>query len=75
MFEAYQAFRIRYHAMLHVEIPRCWKVCNEFCGGVRTTFLNPGIRGAVILKPDSDELRARIQLNRRLAQLRVYRSE
>jgi len=75
MLEAYQTVRVRRYAMLHVEVPRCWKVRNDFYGGARTTLLNLGIRPAVILKPDAHELRARVQLNRRLAQLRVYCSE
>jgi len=75
MLEAHQSLRARYHAMLHIEVPRCWEVCNDFCGGDGTTFLNHSIRFAVILKSDADELRASVQLNRRLAQLRVYRSQ
>ena len=75
MLQAYQSLRARYHAMLDVEIPRCWEVRNDFCGGDGTTVLNHRIRFAVILKSDADELRASVQLNRRLAQLRVYRSQ
>ena len=61
--------------MLHIEVPRCWKVCNDFRGGPGTTFLNRRIRRAVILKPDANELRTRVEFNRCLAELRVYRSE
>jgi len=75
MLEAHQSLRVRYHSMLHIEVPRCWKVCNEFRGGAGTTFLDRRIRRSVPLKPDADELRARVQLDRRLAQLRVCGSE
>jgi hypothetical protein len=61
--------------MLHIKVPRCWKVRNDVCGGVGATFLNRGIRRPVILKPDVNELSTRVQLNRCLAQLRVHRSE
>src|ERR1700719_3216373 len=44
VLEAYQSLRIRYHAMLHFKVPRCWKVCNDFCGGAGATFLNGRIR-------------------------------
>ena len=60
VLEARQSPRIRHHAMLHIEIPRCWKVCNDFCSGARTTFLNCRIGLAVILKSDADELSAGI---------------
>ena len=65
---------VRYYVMLHVQVPRCWKVCNDFYGGGGTAFLNGRIRRAVIFKPDANELRTRVQLNRGLAQLRVYRA-
>jgi hypothetical protein len=57
MLEAYQSLRIRYYAMLHIEVPRCWKVCNNLCSGAGTTFLNRRMRRTVILKPDANELR------------------
>jgi hypothetical protein len=66
--------RVRYYAMLHVQVPRCWKICNDFCGGGGTIFLNDRIGRAVIFKPYANELSTRIQLNRGLAELRVHRS-
>ena len=66
--------RVRYYAMLHVQVPRCRKIRNDFCGGGGTIFLNGGIGRAVIFKPHANELSTRIQLNRGLAELRVHRS-
>jgi hypothetical protein len=60
ILEAYQSLRIRHHPMLHIKVPRCRKVCNDFCGGAGATFLNRRIRRAVILKPDANELRTRV---------------
>src|SRR5215472_12900225 len=40
VLEAHQSLRVRYHAMLHIEIPGRGKVRNEFCGCSGTTFLN-----------------------------------
>jgi hypothetical protein len=44
--------------MLHIEIPRCGKVRNDFYSGAGTTLLNHTIGLAVILKSDANELRA-----------------
>ena len=52
--------RVRYYAVLQVEVPRCWKVCNDFCGGGGTAFLEGRIRRPVIFKPDANELRSRV---------------
>jgi hypothetical protein len=60
MLEACQSVRVRYYAMLHVQVPRCWKVCNDFCGGGGTAFLEGRIRRPVIFKPDANELRSRV---------------
>jgi hypothetical protein len=69
MLEAGQSVWIRHYAMLQIEIPRCWEICNYLGSGAGTTVLNPRVGLAVILKSDADELRARVELNRRLAQL------
>jgi hypothetical protein len=61
--------------MLHIKVPRCWEICNDFCGRAGATFFNRRIRRPVILKSDANELRTRIQLNRCLAELRVHRSK
>jgi len=60
MLEACQSVRVRYYAVLQVEVPRCWKVCNDFCGGGGTAFLEGRIRRPVIFKPDANELRSRV---------------
>jgi hypothetical protein len=75
MFEAQQSLRVRCHTVLHIEVPRCWKVGNDSYGGTGAAFLNRRLGRAVILKSDAEELSARIDLNRRLPQLRVHRSE
>jgi hypothetical protein len=74
MLEACQSVRVRYYAMLHVQVPRCRKVCNDFCGGGGTAFLEGRIRRPVIFKPDANQLRSGVQFNRGLAELRMYRS-
>jgi hypothetical protein len=61
--------------MLNLKVPRCWKVCNDLCGGAGATLFNRGIRRPVVLKPDANELRARVQLNRCLAKVRVCGSK
>jgi len=61
--------------MLHIKVPRCWEICNDFCGRAGATLFNRRIRRPVILKSDANELRTRIQLNRCLAELRVHRSK
>lgn len=75
ILEACQSLWIRYHAMLYIKVPRCWKICNNLCRRAGTTFLGCRIRRPVILKANANELRAGVQLNRRLAELRMYRSE
>ena len=60
MLEACQPVRVRYYAVLQIEVPRCRKVCNDFCGGGGTAFLEGRIRRPVIFKPDAHELRSRI---------------
>ena len=75
ILETRQSLRIRHHAMLHIKVPGCWEICNDFCGRAGTTFFNRRIRWPVILKSDANELRTRIQLNRCLTELRVHRSK
>jgi hypothetical protein len=75
ILETRQSLRIRHHAMLHIKVPGCWEIRNDFCGRAGATFFNRRIRWPVILKSDANELRTRIQLNRCLAELRVHRSK